>query len=88
MEDILIKQCEFAIPGRKARLKSDVEYKVLLINTIETLSERPKKTKAILRGKKKWPTLKSQSVVDKKSKQIICIAFSHGKRHDFRLFKD
>lgn len=27
-------------------------------------------------------------VVDKYSKQIICTSFSHGKRHDFRLFKE
>lgn len=27
-------------------------------------------------------------VVDKKSQKIICTAFSNGKRHDFRLFKE
>jgi hypothetical protein len=27
-------------------------------------------------------------VVDKKTKQVICTAFSNGKRHDFRLFKE
>jgi len=26
--------------------------------------------------------------VDKKSQRIICTAFSNGKRHDFRLFKE
>jgi len=26
--------------------------------------------------------------VDRKTKKIICTAFSHGKRHDFRLFKE
>jgi len=26
--------------------------------------------------------------VDKKSQQIICTAFTNGKRHDFRLFKE
>jgi len=26
--------------------------------------------------------------VDKKTKAIICIAFSNGKRHDFKLFKE
>ena len=26
--------------------------------------------------------------MDKKSQQIICTAFSNGKRHDFRLFKE
>ena len=27
-------------------------------------------------------------MVDKKTKQVICTAFSNGKRHDFRLFKE
>jgi hypothetical protein len=27
-------------------------------------------------------------VVDKKSKKIICTAFSNGKQHDFRLYKE
>lgn len=27
-------------------------------------------------------------VVDRKRRQIICTAFSNGKRHDFRLFKE
>ena len=26
--------------------------------------------------------------MDKKTKQIICTAFTNGKRHDFRLFKE
>ena len=33
-------------------------------------------------------TLKSQLVVDKDSKKIICTAFSNGKKHDFKLFKN
>lgn len=27
-------------------------------------------------------------IVDKKKKKIICTNFAHGKRHDFRLFKE
>ena len=27
-------------------------------------------------------------VVDKKSAQVICTAFSNGKRHDFRVLKE
>ncbi|MBL3285117.1 IS5 family transposase domain protein [Rickettsiales endosymbiont of Paramecium tredecaurelia] len=33
-------------------------------------------------------TLKSQMVINKKTKQVICTAFVNGKRHDFRVFKD
>jgi DDE superfamily endonuclease len=32
--------------------------------------------------------LKTQIVVDKKTKRIICTSYSNGKRHDFRLFKE
>jgi len=34
--------------GRKALLKSDVEYEVVLIDATETPIERPKKTKVFL----------------------------------------
>jgi len=32
--------------------------------------------------------MKSQIVVDKKSKKTICTHFSNGKKHDFKLFKE
>lgn len=32
--------------------------------------------------------MKSQVVVDKKTRKIICTAFGNGKCHDFRLFKE
>lgn len=33
-------------------------------------------------------TLKTQIIVDKAQKKIICTNFTNGKRHDFRLFKE
>ncbi len=81
IERHLIKHPDFALPGRKALLKSDVEYEVVLIDATETPIERPKKKqKYFYSGKKKKHTLKSQVVVDKKSQQIICTAFANGKR--------
>ena len=32
--------------------------------------------------------MKTQVVVNKKRRKVICTAFSNGKRHDFRLFKE
>ncbi len=32
--------------------------------------------------------MKTQIVVDKNLRQIICTSFSNGKKHDFRLFKE
>lgn len=54
IEDTLIKHPDFALPGRKALLKSDVEYDVILIDATETPIERPKKSKNIsIRERKK-----------------------------------
>ena len=43
VEDTLIKDPVFALPGRKALLKSDMEYEVVLIDASESPIERPKK---------------------------------------------
>jgi Helix-turn-helix of DDE superfamily endonuclease len=46
IEDVLIKHPAFRLPGRKALLKSDVEYECILIDATETPIERPKKNKS------------------------------------------
>lgn len=46
VEDTLVKHPDFALPGRKALLKSDVNYEVVLIDATETVIERPKKDKS------------------------------------------
>lgn len=43
VEDVLIKEGTFSLPGRKALLKSDVEYEVILVDTTESPIERPQK---------------------------------------------
>jgi len=47
VEDTLIKDGTFSLPGKKALLKSDVEveYEVILIDATETPVERPKRGK-------------------------------------------
>ena len=45
VEDTLIKHPDFALPGRKTLLKSDMQYSVVLIDATESPIERPKKTK-------------------------------------------
>jgi Helix-turn-helix of DDE superfamily endonuclease len=47
VEDTLIKHPDFALPGRKALLKSDVKYEMVLIDATESPIERPKKNKSI-----------------------------------------
>ncbi len=46
IEDTLIKHPDFALPGRKALLKSDYEYEVICIDVAESPIERPKKNKS------------------------------------------
>jgi Helix-turn-helix of DDE superfamily endonuclease len=45
VEDTLMKDKRFALPGRKALLGSDAEYEVILIDASESPIERPKKDK-------------------------------------------
>ena len=56
VEDTLIKHPDFALPGRKALLKSDAEYEVVLIDASETPIERPKKSKNIITQARKKGT--------------------------------
>ena len=54
VEDALIKPPDFALPGRKALLKSDMQYSVVLIGATESPIERPKKSRStITQGKRK-----------------------------------
>lgn len=54
IEDTLIKHPDFALPGRKALIKNDFEYEVVLIDATETPIERPKKDrKNTTQGKRK-----------------------------------
>ena len=48
IEDALIKHPDFALPGKKALVKSDVEYELVLVDATETPCERPKKSKNII----------------------------------------
>lgn len=53
IEDILIKSGVFNLPGRKALLKSDVEYEVILIDATESPVERPKKSRSAITQEKR-----------------------------------
>lgn len=54
VENSLINHPDFALPGKKALLKSDIEYETILIDVTESPIERPKKNKncSILARKK------------------------------------
>lgn len=43
IENVLVKSGAFSLPGKKALLKSDFEFEVILIDATESPIERPKK---------------------------------------------
>jgi hypothetical protein len=47
-EDVLIKSGKFSLPGRKALLKSDMQFEVIMIDATESPCERPKKNKSAI----------------------------------------
>ena len=55
VEDTLIKSRVLSLPGRKALLKSQMNYEVVLVDATETPIQRPKKTEAFLFRKEKAP---------------------------------
>lgn len=89
-------------PGRK-RIRSMEELKEafpdiheaieeMLVDGTEQRIQRPqdkRRNKKYRSGKKKAHTVKTQVIVDAKSKRILHVSRSvEGKRHDFRLFKE
>lgn len=56
VENTLIKHPDFSLPGRKALLKSDVAYEVVLIDATESPIERPKKNRNIFIQERKKDT--------------------------------
>ena len=58
VEDTLIRDGTFSLPGRKAPLKSGMKYEVILVDATESPIERPKKAKTILFRKEKAAHIK------------------------------
>lgn len=56
VEDTLIKDGKFSLPGKKELLKSDLEYEVVLIDATESPIERPKKNKNTFTQEKRRDT--------------------------------
>ena len=57
IENTLIKDGTFSLPGKKELLKSDTDYEVVLINATETPVERPQKNKESITQERKKDTL-------------------------------
>ena len=87
-EQTLIKSGVFRLPSKRA-LFQDASLRVVLIDVTECETERPKKKqRQCYSGKKKKHTMKVLIVMDADSRDIICIAISKGKTHDFKMYKE
>jgi len=53
VENTLIKSKAFSLPGKKALLKNDAEFEVILIDATESPVERPKKKNTMQKTNKK-----------------------------------
>ena len=57
IENTLIKDGTFSLPGKKELLKSDTDYEVVLIDATKTPVERPQKNKESITQERKKDTL-------------------------------
>ena len=76
------------MPGKKVLLEEDNDIEAVVIDVTESPIERPKKKQgSYYSGKKKKHTIKTQLIVNRSTKEIICTAHAEGKPHDFKLFE-
>ena len=59
-----------------------------MVKNKKGIKNRNNKQRRFYARKKRRHALKSQIVIDKKTKQDLCTALTKGERHDFRLFKE
>ena len=68
---------------------TDETLEVIVVDVTESPVERPKhRQKRWYSGKKKRHTIKTQIVICAKTKRVIAIFVSHGRKHDFKMWKE
>ena len=73
-EDTLIQSGEFSLPDKRSLYDDKIDYDIVLMVATEThISKTTKKQKVYYSGKKKIHTLKTQVVVNKADRSIICL---------------
>ena len=72
VEDTLIRDGTFSLPGRKALLKSDAEYEVILVDATQSPIERPKKSNRILFRKEKTAHTKNTAACQPSDRRNHC----------------
>ena len=89
IENILIKSRKFSLPGKKKLLDPSLGDRDVVVDVMECSIERPSDNqKDFYSGKQKEHTLKIQVLIDRETKQIICLEYGKGRIHDFKIFKN
>ncbi len=89
IENILIKSRQFRLTGKKELWHTSSEEELVVMDVMESKIERPKKRqKQFYSGKQREHTLKTQLIIQQKSKKILCLVNGKGRTHDFKLFKN
>ena len=75
VEETLIKDKRFHLPGRKELLKSDCEFEVIIVDASESPIERPKKNVPLKPEKiGKGTTIQAKSMISASLKTVLCTA--------------
>ena len=75
-----------ALPGKKELASSQRDWEVLVVDVSESPLEGPKPNRDATTVAKKPHTHKLQVVIDQPSQEMICTAYTHGRKHDFQVF--
>ena len=90
VENALIRDGTFSLPGKKALLSPENAGRTFVVDVTESPIERPQNKndqKAYYSGKQKEHTIGTQIFVDAKTEEIICTDQEKGAVHDFKIFK-
>lgn len=89
VENILIKSGKLALPGQKELRKLSDPEMILVMDVMESPIERPTKgQKGFYSGKSKNHVLKTQVIIELKTRTIMALRHGKGRTHDFKLFKN
>jgi hypothetical protein len=88
-EDALTKDKTFRLPDKKALKKNTPAIEYIVVDVTESPINRPKKKqKDWYSGKKKRHTIKTQIIIERKTRNIIDVWEAKGGTHDFKIYKD
>jgi hypothetical protein len=87
VEDTLAASGAFALPGKKALKRKSASIEYIVVDVTESpINRSPKNKKRGIRAKK-GHTIKTQVIINRKTKEIIDVREDKGSVHNFKVFK-